>query len=212
MSPGARTVDAAGIKAVLFDFGGVLAELRAEAHLLPLVKEKMSREEMWRRWTFSPAVRAHETGKISAEEFSRQVVLEFDMKIDPAEFLAGFHGWIVGAFPETQSLIRDTAAHYQTGFVSNTSAFHWSIIESLDILPHMHHRFASWQIGRIKPDREYFDYVLETMKLEPHEAIFLDDSGVNITAAQMLGIHAYRVEGAAAARKQLQEIGLNLQV
>ena len=33
-----------GIKAVLFDFGGVLAELRGETHLLSLMKNRMTRE------------------------------------------------------------------------------------------------------------------------------------------------------------------------
>jgi len=196
------------IKAVLFDFGGVLAELRAEAHLLPLIKERMTREEMWTRWSYSPAVRAHETGRISAQEFARQVVREFDIQVSPEIFLDGFRRWIVGAFAETPALIRDVAARYTTGFVSNTSALHWSVIESLDILPYMHHRFASWQVGRIKPDREYFDFVLETMKLEPHEAVFLDDSNVNIAAAKALGIDAYCVEGALQARRQLVEMGL----
>ena len=199
---------AQAIKAVLFDFGGVLAELRAEAHLLPLVTPRMTREEMWTRWSYSPAVRAHETGTIGSEEFAQQVVREFEMHVSPEIFLAGFKRWIVGAFAETPALIRDVSARYATGFVSNTSALHWPIIESLDILPYMHHNFASWQIGRIKPDREYFDFVLETMGLKPHEAVFLDDSTVNIAAASALGIHAQRVEGAGQARQALVKMKL----
>ncbi|MEP7155505.1 MAG: HAD family phosphatase [Betaproteobacteria bacterium] len=196
------------IKAVLFDFGGVLAELRGEAHVMSLVTPRMTREEMWTRWSYSPAVRAHETGRISAEEFARQVVREFDMQVDPEIFLDGFKHWIVGAFDETPALIRDVSARYATGFVSNTSALHWPIIESLDILPYMQHNFASWQIQRIKPDRDYFDFVLQTMGLAPHEAVFLDDSTVNIAAATELGIHAHRVEGAAQARRAL--VGMSL--
>ena len=169
-----------GIKAVLFDFGGVLAELRGEAHVLSLVNGRMSREEIWTRWSYSPAVRAHETGKISAQEFSAQVVREFDMEISPELFLEGFREWIIGPFDETHDLIRDVASRYATALVTNTSALHWPVIESLDILPHMHHLFASWQIGRIKPDHAYFDFVLEEMNLAPEEAVFLDDSTVNI--------------------------------
>jgi len=198
----------AGIKAVLFDFGGVLAELRGEAHLLPLVQPRLTREAMWAMWSDSPAVRAHETGKVSAEQFSEQIVAELALEVEPREFLAGFREWIVGPFAETHDLIRDVASRHTTALVSNTSALHWQVIESAGVLPHMHHVFASFQIGRIKPDRAYFDFVLEQMNLAADEAVFLDDSPLNVAAARELGLHAYRVEGAAQARQQLARLGL----
>ncbi len=197
-----------GIKAVLFDFGGVLAELRGEAHVLQLVQDRLSREEMWTLWSHSPAVRAHETGKISAEEFSAQIVRELEIQISPRDFLVGFRDWIVGPFAETPELIREVASQYTTALVSNTSALHWPIIESLGVLPHMHHVFASFQIGRIKPDPAYFEYVLGKMNLAPDETVFFDDSALNVAAARELGLHGYRVEGALQVRQQLATLGL----
>lgn len=197
-----------GIKAVLFDFGGVLAELRAEAHLLPLVGHRLSREEMWACWSRSPAVRAHETGRISAAQFSGQIVAELGLSVAPAEFLAGFRDWIVGPFAETHELIRDVAARHTTALVTNTSALHWPVIEAFGVLPHMHHVFASFQIGRIKPDRNYFEHVLGNMDIAPAEAVFFDDSPLNVAMAREMGLDAYRVEGAAAARQQLVLLGL----
>ena len=197
-----------GIKAVLFDFGGVLAELRAEAHLLPLVKHRLTREEMWARWSDSPTVRAHETGMISAGQFAGQIVEELALEVRPQDFLAGFREWIVGPFAGTHELIRDVAARHTTALVTNTSALHWPVIEAMGVLPHMHHVFASHLIGRIKPDRAYFDFVLAQMGVAPREAVFLDDSPLNIAAARTLGLHAYRVNGAAEARRQLTALGL----
>ena len=183
------TTDAAGIKAVLFDFGGVLAELRGETHLLGLLHPRMTKAQMWAAWSASPAVRAHETGNISADEFSRRIVEELTLSIAPGEFLDGFREWIVGPFAGTHALIRDVAARHTTALVTNTSA--------------LHHVFASYQIGCIKPDREYFEFVLAQMGLLPGEAVFLDDSAINVAAARELGIHARRVEGAAQARREL---------
>ncbi len=194
---------ASGIKAVLFDFGGVLAELRAETHLRGLLKQGMTGEQMWAAWSHSPAVRAHESGHISAEEFSRRIVDELELTIPPREFLDGFREWIIGPFADTHALIRDVAARHTTALVTNTSAVHWPVIESMGVLPHMHHVFASYQIGRIKPDREYFEFVLTEMGLLPGEAVFLDDGAINVAAARELGIHARRAEGAANARREL---------
>ncbi len=198
----------AGIKAVLFDFGGVLAELRAEAHLLPLVGNRLTREEMWALWSVSPAVRAHETGTISAAQFAERIVEELALEIGPQEFLAGFREWVVGPYAETHDLIRNVAACYTTALVSNTSALHWPVIESLGVLPYMHHVFASYQIGRIKPDRAYFEFVLEQMGVAPREAVFFDDSPLNVAAARGMGLHAYRVDGAADVRQQMTMLGL----
>ena len=195
--------EVSGIKAVLFDFGGVLAELRGEAHLLGLLKQGMTGEQMWATWSRSPAVRAHESGHICAEEFSQRIVDELALTVAPHEFLDGFRDWVVGPFADTHALIRDVAARHTTALVTNTSAVHWPAIESLGVLPHMHHVFASYQIGRIKPDREYYEYVLAEMALLPHEAVFLDDSPINVAAARALGMHARRVVGAQAARREL---------
>lgn len=203
-----ETVKMPDIKAVLFDFGGVLAELRAEAHLLPLVSPRLTREEMWALWSASPAVRAHETGRIAADEFAERIVGELDIAVTPQSFLAGFRDWIVGPFAETQDLVRDVAARRTTALVSNTSAFHWPVIESFGVLPHMHHVFASYQIGRIKPDREYFEYVLAQMGVAAEEAAFFDDSPLNVAAARGLGIHGFQVEGARATREHLTRIGV----
>jgi HAD superfamily hydrolase (TIGR01509 family) len=200
--------DASGIKAVLFDFGGVLAELRGEAQLLGLLKDRMTREQMWSTWSASPAVRAHETGQISVDEFSRRIVDELTLTVAPEDFLAGFSDWIVGPFADTHALIRDVAATRTTALVTNTSAAHWPVIESLGILPHMHHVFASYQIGRIKPDREYYEFVLSKMGLVPHEAVFLDDSPINVAAARELGLHARQVVGAVEARRELALLGI----
>ena len=202
------SIHAAGIKAVLFDFGGVLAELRAEAHLLPLVQPRLTREKLWALWSDSPAVRAHETGKVSAEQFAEQIVGELSLEIGPQVFLAGFRQWIVGPFSETHELIREVALRHTTALLTNTSALHWPVIQSLDVLPHMHHVFASYQIGLIKPDRDYFDFALEQMCIAPREAVFFDDSPLNVAAARDLGIHGYRVEGAAQVRQRLTLLGL----
>ena len=196
------------IKAILFDFGGVLAELRGEAHLLRLVNDRLSREEMWTRWSHSPAVRAHETGKISPEEFAVRIVDELALAVSPQVFLSGFSDWIVGTFPETDALLSDVAARYTTALLTNTCALHRPVIESLGVLPHMHHVFASYEIGLIKPDHDYFAHVLGKMNIAPAEAVFFDDSPLNVAAAKQLGLHAVRVDGAAQVRRELTRLGL----
>lgn len=196
------------IKAILYDLGGVLAELRGESHLLPLVAGRLTREQMWAHWSTSPAVRAHETGRIPAERFAAEMVAELALPVSAEDFLSGFRDWIVGPFAEAEALVRDTARHYRNALLTNTSALHWPIIETLGMLPHMHHVIASYQIGRLKPDADFYEEALARVGVSPEEAVFFDDSAANVAAARALGIDAHRVYGAAEARQILRNAAL----
>ena len=50
--------------------------------------------------------------------------------------------------------------------------------------------FYSCEVGYAKPDPAYFTHVLQTLGLRAEEALFLDDTAVNVEAAAGLGIRA----------------------
>lgn len=196
------------ITTILYDLGGVLVRLRSDAHVRKLIGERMTREQFWSVWAHSPAMRAHETGKIDAAAFAQAMVRELEVEDSPEEFLRDFSDWIVGPFEETAELLRTTHARYQTALLTNTSALHWPVIESLNILPYMHHVHASFQVGMIKPDLDYFETALSKVGCRPEEALFFDDSALNVAAAQSIGIDAHRVDGAGEVLGVLMRRGL----
>jgi glucose-1-phosphatase len=196
------------IKAILFDLGGVLVSVRGEAHMQGLVGERMSRDEMWEKWIYSPAVRAHETGLIDAVEFSHRIIAEMQLPTSAEQFRADFEQWIIGPFAETDTLIRAAAAQYQTALLTNISAMHWQTISTFNILPHMHHIHASYQIGQLKPDANYFLSALEKVGVTANEAIFFDDNPINVAAAKALGIQSHRVVSASEALGVLRRLEL----
>ena len=138
------------IKAVLFDLGGVLVELSGEQHLLALLGNRMTREQMWEQWLHSSAVRAHETGRISATQFAQDLVVEFGIGIPAEEFLAGFRGWLKAPFPGAQTLLDDTTRRFTTGILSNTSGMHWPIVEGMDLHHRVHHIVVSHEVGELR--------------------------------------------------------------
>lgn len=50
--------------------------------------------------------------------------------------------------------------------------------------------FYSCEVGFAKPDPAYFEHVLEALGVAPEEALFLDDTAVNVESAAGLGIRA----------------------
>jgi glucose-1-phosphatase len=196
------------IKAVLFDLGGVLVEFAGEQHMLSLLEQRMSREEMWRMWLHSTAVRAHETGRITSAQFAEDLVAEFEIDISPDEFLSGFKDWLKAPFPGAQALLDDTSRHFITGILSNTSAVHWPIVESMNLHHRVHHVVNSHELGQIKPDRAYFEQALKIVGVQPQETIFFDDNQLNVDGARACNIQAYHVYGAAQTRRTLCDLGL----
>ena len=198
----------ASIKAVLFDLGGVLVELRGEAHMMSLVGGRMTRDAMWHTWLHSPAVRLHETGRIGAEEFAREAIREFGLEIAPADFLTGFRAWVKAPFEGEHDLLRATGERYITALASNISAVHWPLIEAMGIPAAAHHVFASHLVGEIKPDAAYFAEALRRIGVAPHEAVFFDDNLINVEGARAVGIDAHRTMGVIETRNKLVELGM----
>ena len=51
-------------------------------------------------------------------------------------------------------------------------------------------QFYSCEIGLAKPDPAYFTHVLRELGVEPQDALFLDDTAVNVESAARLGLRA----------------------
>ena len=51
-------------------------------------------------------------------------------------------------------------------------------------------QFYSCEIGFAKPDPAYFTHVLRELGVEPQDALFLDDTAVNVESAARLGLRA----------------------
>lgn len=73
-----------------------------------------------------------------------------------------------------------------------------SILEQFDGL------VFSAEVGMAKPDREIFEYVLNTYQLNAEECLFVDDIAVNIDGAKEAGIAGFLFDGdASKLRKHL---------
>ena len=53
----------------------------------------------------------------------------------------------------------------------------------------------SGPIGKVKPDRDIFEYLLTTFDLKADECLFVDDSSKNIDGAKAVGIEGYLFDG-----------------
>ena len=113
------------ITIVLFDLGGVLVELDGP----PVRQEWQAKDQLpadtWPHWMSSEAVRQFESGKTLPEIFASQLVDEFDLSINGAEFMQHFLCWLSGLYDGSHALLDELRPHYQLGVFSNTNELHW---------------------------------------------------------------------------------------
>lgn len=76
--------------------------------------------------------------------------------------------------------------------------------ESLaDLASHFEFVVDSHVVGRSKPDKEIFQFALNELRLEPHEAAYVGDSyGYDVIGAQRAGLHAILLDRMAAYKSE----------
>ena len=194
---------------IVFDLGGVLIETAGVARMLELLGEGVTAEELWRRWLSAASVRDFESGRIGPERFALAICAEFALDITPEQFLAEFTTWARDLYPGALLMIEELSGTHRLACLSNTNALHWTHIDATtDLLPFFAHRFASHEIGLLKPDAEIFHHLIEQLGVPPGRILFFDDNRINVEAARAVGIAAYRAEGPEEVREVLREKGI----
>jgi len=197
------------IDAILFDLGGVLIELAGVERMLAWSPSLGTTEELWRRWLGSPAVRGYETGRTDRAAFADAIIVEFGLPIGRDAFLDEFAWWPKTLHPQAKGLLASLAPHYTLASLSNTNELHWERFERQWSLPSMfHHNFPSYAVGKLKPDADYFEHVLDTIDVRPEHALFVDDNRINVEAARAVGLRAARVASFDELAPALAEFGV----
>jgi putative hydrolase of the HAD superfamily len=200
---------ASKIEVVLFDLGGVLVELTGVPTMLGWLGNRISADELWRQWLTSPTVRDFERGRLAADLFATQIIAEMSLEIGPEEFLTTFTSWIAGLYPGALELVSSLPPGLVRATLANTSVLHWPrLMNDLGLEAAFHHHFPSHLTGRIKPDQEAFQHVIDTLGRRADAVLFLDDNRLNIETASSMGIRAAHVRGPAEARQALAAAGL----
>ena len=94
------------------------------------------------------------------------------------------------------------------GCLSNTNPEHWQHRARWPFLEALDHRFLSFELGVVKPDRALFDRVAELVAVPRDEVLFLDDNQINVDGARAAGFRAERTRGVAEARAALVAAGV----
>jgi epoxide hydrolase-like predicted phosphatase len=198
-----------GIKAVLFDWGGVLIEDPSPG-ISDFVRKELSLDVDARFQFPDAALEAFQKGIITEQEFWDETGVMLNQKIDSGE-LSLWRRAFESVYQEKPDVfkwiraLRDRAI--KTSVLSNTE------IPSVEMLRSMKYDcfdeiIFSCECRMVKPDPEIYKYALDQMSLSAEEVLFIDDKEINVNAARKVGLVAHCLRDLDSLFALASELGL----
>jgi putative hydrolase of the HAD superfamily len=207
------TYDAGVIRAVLFDFGGVILSSPFDAFAayerrigVPVgtirsINATDPDSNAWARL---------ERSEVGIDEFVALFEAEARAAghdLSGAEVLECLKGELR---PQMVQAIRTLRGRFALGLLTNnfvTGSPDWSsggsfheIVDLFDAI------VESARVGCRKPERRFYEIALEELEIAPEEAVFLDDLGVNLKPARAMGMATIKVGDPDLALAELEAL------
>lgn len=134
------------------------------------------------------------TGAISDAAWRRDVVAALAEYPGAAQAISAWSRPSGDLDVQTLALLDRCAPHLKVVLVTNATSRLSDDLRALGIDNHFHAIINSSEIGAAKPDKRVYLAALRAAEANPEQALFVDDSAVNVEAAAALGItsHCFR--------------------
>lgn len=108
--------------------------------------------------------------------------------------------------PEMVEAVRRCAERLKTALLTNNVSGLPARGEPAALLDLFDTVVESSVVGVRKPDRRFYEIACERLAIDPSEAVFLDDLGINLKPARAMGMTTIKVEDAATAIAELEAV------
>lgn len=188
------------IKTVIFDMGGVIITLdenKAGKRFVELgMKEFAEKMDPYKQVGLNGQL---EEGKISEEEYRRMVSEKLGREVSFEELQHCWLGYMKEVPARNLMALRKLKEQgYRVVLLSNTNPYvsAWVDSEAFSgdghpIGDYFDAMYRSYEVKYMKPDENFFRYVLGQEKTMPEECLFIDDGPRNCCAASELGLFTY---------------------
>jgi putative hydrolase of the HAD superfamily len=199
--------------AVLWDFGGVIlsspfdafAEYEADIGLPPgFIRQLNTRNPDSNAWA------KLERSEVTADEFCRLFeaeALAAGGELSGKKVISLLSGEVR---PEMVAALRNVAARYKTACLTNnvkaTTRPRHKQARIDEIMKIFGVVVESSKVGVRKPEPEFYRKACAMLEIEPQQAIFLDDLGINLKPARDMGMATIKVTSAAQALDDLEAL------
>jgi putative hydrolase of the HAD superfamily len=197
------------IRAVLWDFGGVLTTSPFEAFAAYEAANGLPAGFLRQLNATNPDDNAWaglERGRLDLDGFAAAFEAEAaaaGATIDARAVLAMLRGELRPAMVEA---VRRCHERLKTGLLTNNFVTSDDALGYAPVLGYFDAVVESSKTGSRKPDPHFYRMACQLLDIEPSEAVFLDDLGVNLKPARSMGMRTVKVSDPDAALAELETI------
>lgn len=186
------------IDTIVFDLGGVIITIRHDRAVERFRQLGIpDPERQLDPYTQGGCFGALEQGLISPEDFRQEMCRQTGRDVTSDECAHAWMGYM-GDVPTAKldCLLELRRRGYRLILLSNTNPFiaEWAESPAFDgrgngLGSYFDLSFKSFEVGFMKPDSRFFEYVERQSGLNPANTLFLDDGPRNVAAAAQRGWH-----------------------
>ncbi|EIG59959.1 MULTISPECIES: HAD-IA family hydrolase [Bradyrhizobium] len=201
------------IEAVIFDFGGVLTSSPFEAFTrfeterglpIDIIRRTNAANHLENAWA------KFERAEVDIDTFDHLFATEslaLGAEVRGRDVLPLLQGDLR---PEMVEALKRIKAQFKTGCITNNlpaNAIGSMTGRSLyvaEVMVLFDHVIESAKIGLRKPDPRIYQLMVEALKVDPKNCVYLDDLGVNLKPAREMGMTTIKVTSGAQAIAELE--------
>ncbi|MET4601243.1 putative hydrolase of the HAD superfamily [Bradyrhizobium sp. JR4.1] len=201
------------IEAVIFDFGGVLTSSPFEAFTrfeterglpIDIIRRTNAANHLENAWA------KFERAEVDIDTFDHLFATEslaLGAEVRGRDVLPLLQGDLR---PEMVEALKRIKAQFKTGCITNNlpaNAIGSMTGRSLyvaEVMVLFDHVIESAKIGLRKPDPRIYQLMVEMLKVDPKNCVYLDDLGVNLKPAREMGMTTIKVTSGAQAIAELE--------
>jgi putative hydrolase of the HAD superfamily len=196
-------------KAVLWDFGGVISTSPFDAFNVYERANGLSDGFLRGINATNPdtnAWAAFERGEVDLDGFAPLFEAEATAAggaVDARDVIALLRGDIR---PEMVEAVRRCQEKLKTALLTNNFLVADGKVNHGEVLNYFDVVIESSTAGYRKPDPRFYRTACELLDIAPHDAVFLDDLGVNLKPARAMGMRTIKVIEPASALDELESV------
>jgi putative hydrolase of the HAD superfamily len=201
------------IQTIVFDFGNVLGLFshRLASERLAQYSDHSVDEIHAVLWD-SPLEDDYEAGRISTDEFLRQVRQACHLSCPDHVLRQAYADIFYAPNPDVIALLPRLKPHYRILLASNTNELHAGqfVPQFADALRYFDAVVLSHKAGARKPTAAFFEYCQRLVRSAPTECVFIDDLSANVAGARAHGWHGIVYTSVEHLRHDLASIGVTI--
>ena len=194
------------IKAVIFDYGGVIKDAHALSLDVPTISNISEEEFEKTKEKRMESGGMAERGEINDEEYWKRYskIIGKPIRKDAVQMAQKFYSETFTFHKEMFDLVEKLKVKdMRVAVLSNIFKFEADVIRENHGYDEFNPVILSYEVGMNKPNKNIYVYAIEKLQLKPEECIFIDDKARYLVPAKELGIKTVLFENPEQAVRDI---------